>query len=94
MAKCDVGKKDIVNLKSNDLVEGDKTVKNIRCYGQAKINSIRSRNFMIMGKKEIRCSKWNDFQLKHRADHDSKNVYCCLKSKICRYAGVCSWVKL
>ena len=63
-----------MNLKSNDWVEGDKTVKNIRYYGQAKINPIRSRNFMIMGKKEIRCSKWNDFELKHSADHDSKNV--------------------
>ena len=63
-----------MNLKSNDWVEGDKTVKNIRCYGRAKINSIRARKFMIMGEKEIRCSKWNGFQLKHSADHDSKNV--------------------
>ena len=93
MAKCD-NQKNIVDLQANDCVEGDNTVINIRYYGRAKIYSIRSRNFMIMGKKEIRCSKWNDFQLKDSAHHDSKNVYCCLKSKICRYAGVCSWVKL
>ena len=52
MAKCDVGKKDIVNLKSNDWVEGDNTVKNIRCYGCANIYSTRLRNSMIMEKNK------------------------------------------
>ena len=42
-----------MNLKSNDWVEGDKTVENIPYYGQAKINSMRARNFMIMGKKKF-----------------------------------------